>query len=128
MVTKVSSAVTDSFKGKLAGYSEAVTTITVSTSTYNLDLSLGNVFDFTLNASCTFSFTNTPSAGVLQPVTVILRQGSGGNKTATFTNAKYTDGQVVPLSTGVGQVDVMSFFTVDGGSFWFGSFVMANVF
>lgn len=127
MVTKVSSAVTDSFKGKLNGYNEAVTTITVSTTTYNLDVSLGNVFDITLNSSCTFTFTNVPASGVLQPVTVILRQGTGGNKTATFTNAKYTDGQIVPLSTGAGQVDVMSFFTVNGGSFWFGSFVMANV-
>ena len=127
MVTKVTSSVTDSFKGRLTGYTEATTTLTASSSTQNLDLSLGNVFDVTLNISCTFTFTNTPAAGVLQPAMVILRQGTGGNKTATFVNAKYTEGQIVPLSTVAGQVDVLSFFTVDGGSFWFGTFAMANV-
>lgn len=127
MVTRVTSSVTSSFTGRLNGYTEAVTTATVSTSTYNIDLSLSNVFDLTLNTSTTFTFTNPPSSGVLQTVTVILRQGTGGNRTAAFTNARYTDGQIVPLSTGVGQVDVLTFFTVNGGSFWFGTFAMANV-
>jgi hypothetical protein len=127
MVTKVTSSVTDSFKGTLNGYGEKTTTVTVSTSTYNIDLTLSNVFDITLNSSCTFTFINPAPSGTLQPVTVILRQGTGGNKTATFVNAKYTEGQVVPLSTIAGQIDVMSFFTVNGGSFWFGTFAMANV-
>lgn len=127
MVTKVTSNVTTSFTGRLNGYTESVTTATVSTSTYNIDLSLGNVFDLTLNTSTTFTFTNSPASGVMQSATIILRQGTGGSKTATFTNAKYTDGQVVPLSTGAGQIDVMTFFTVNGGSFWFGTFAMANV-
>lgn len=127
MVTKVTSNVTTSFSGRLNGYTEAVTTATVSTSTYNIDLSLSNIFDLTLNSSTTFTFTNPPATGVLQTVTVILRQGTGGNKTATFTGAKYTDGQVVPLSTTAGQIDVLTFFTVNGGSFWFGTFAMANV-
>jgi len=113
---------------RLKAYKEAVTTVgTVSTSTYNIDLSLTNIFDITIGANVTFTFTNPPVSGISQSVTVILRQDATGSRTATFTNAKYSDGVVPTLSTGANQVDVMTFFTVNGGTFWFGTFAMANV-
>jgi hypothetical protein len=109
-------------------YSETVTTVgTVSTSTYNIDLSLSNIFDITLGNNVTFTFTNPPSSGVSKPATIILRQDATGSRLATFTNAKYTDGQLPVLSTGANQIDVLTFFTVNGGSFYFGTFAMANV-
>ncbi len=109
-------------------YSETVTTVgIVSTSTYNIDLSLSNIFDITLGNNVTFTFTNPPASGVSKPATIILRQGAAGNRLATFTNAKYTEGQTPVLSTGANQIDVLTFFTVNGGSFWFGTFAMANV-
>lgn len=113
--------------GKLKAYSEAVTTATVNTSTYNLDTSLTNIFDITLSANVTFTFTNPPSSGTSRSVTVILRQDATGSRTASFTNAKYSDGITPVLSTGANQVDVLTFFTVNGGTFWFGTFAMANV-
>lgn len=116
-----------SLTAKLKAYTEAVTTATVSTSTYNLDLSLTNVFDITLGNNVTFTFTNPPTSGIAQAATVILRQDGTGSRTATFTNAKYSDGIAPTLSTGASQIDVLTFFTVNGGSFWFGTFSMANV-
>jgi len=113
--------------GKLKAYSEAVTTATVSTSTYDLDTSLTNIFDITLGNNVTFTFTNPPASGTSRSVTVILRQDGTGNRTATFTGANYTDGQLPVLSTGANQIDVLTFFTVNGGSFWFGTFAMADV-
>lgn len=114
--------------GRLKAYKEALTTVgTVATSTYNIDLSLTNIFDITLGTNVTFTFTNPPSSGISQSVTVILRQDATGSRTATFTNAKYSDGVVPVLSTGANQVDVMTFFTVNGGTFWFGTLAMANV-
>lgn len=113
--------------GRLRSYTEAVTTATVSTSTYNLDLSLSNIFDITLENNVTFTFTNPPSSGISQSATIILRQGAVGNRTATFTNAYYSDGLAPTLSTGANDIDVLTFFTVNGGSFWFGTFAMANV-
>jgi hypothetical protein len=113
---------------RLKAYKEAVTTVgTVATSTYNIDLSLTNIFDITLGANVTFTFTNPPISGISQSVTVILRQDATGSRTATFTNAKYSDGVAPTLSTGANQVDVLTFFTVNGGTFWFGTFAMANV-
>lgn len=109
-------------------YRETVRTVgSVSTSTYNIDLSLGNIFDITLANNVTFTFTNPPASGNLISCTIILRQDSVGNRTASFTNAKYTDGVAPVLSTGANQVDVLSYVTFNGGTSYFGSFVMANV-
>ena len=113
---------------KLQSYKETVSTIGTVTVNTNIDVSTANIFDVTLGGSpITFTFTNPPSSGTAQPVTVILRQDATGNRLATFTNAKYTDGNLPVLSTGSNQVDVLTFFTVNGGSFWFGTFAMANV-
>jgi hypothetical protein len=112
----------------LQSYQEKVEVVgVVSTSTYNIDLSLANIFDITLGANVTFTFTNPPSSNFSKPTTIILRQGSAGNRTATFTNARYTDGTLPQLSTGINHIDVLTFFTINGGSFWFGTFAMANV-
>lgn len=112
----------------LQSYSETVTTVgAVSASTYNIDLSLSNIFDITLGNNVTFTFTNPPSSGVSKPATIILRQDATGSRLATFTNANYTEGQPPVLSTGANQIDVLTFFTINGGSFYFGTFAMANV-
>jgi hypothetical protein len=112
----------------LQAYSEKVTTVgVVSTSTYNINMSLSNIFDITLGNNVTFTFTNPPPAGTLASVTVILRQDGSGNRTATFTGALYTDGNLPELSTGANNVDMLTYFTVDGGSTYFGTFAMANV-
>lgn len=117
----------DTVTAKLKAYSEAVTTATVSTATYNLDTSLTNIFDITLGNNVTFTFTNPPTSGISRSVTVILRQDATGNRTATFTNAYYSNGLAPTLSTGANDIDVLTFFTVNGGSFWFGTFAMADV-
>jgi len=108
-------------------YRESVQTATVSTSTYNIDLSLGNIFDITLGNNVTFTFTNPPSAGTSASVTIVLRQDATGNRTATFTDALYTDGNPPQLSTGANDIDVLPFFTINGGASYFGTFAMANV-
>jgi len=113
---------------RLESYSESVNVVnSITTTTYTIDLSASNIFDLTLNNNVTFTFSNAPSAGVLRNSTIILRQGSSGNRLATFTGARYTDGITPVLSTGVNQTDVLTFFTVDGGITYFGTFAMANV-
>jgi hypothetical protein len=109
-------------------YTETLVSVgTVSASTYNIDLSLANIFDITLGNNVTFTFTNPPASGISRNVTVILRQDATGSRLATFTNANYTDGVDPILSTGANNIDVLAFFTLNGGSFWFGTFAMANV-
>jgi hypothetical protein len=99
----------------------------VSSGTYDLDLSLSNLFTLTLSSNVTFTFTNPPASDRSKPVTIVLTQGTGGNKTATFTNARYTDGTAPILSTGAGNIDVLTFFTINNGSSYLGTFAMADV-
>ena len=128
VVSALTNPVITSLKGTtFTAYREAVTIATVSASTHNIDLSISNVFKFTLGNNVTFSFTNPPSAGTLASVTVILIQDGSGNRTATFTGAEYSDGLPPTLSTGAGDKDVLTFFTVDGGSPYYGTFAMADV-
>jgi hypothetical protein len=114
--------------GRLKSYKESVTNLsTVTANTASIDLSLSNIFDVTLGNNVTFTFTNPPASGIAQSCTIILRQDVTGNRTATFANSRYTDGSPPVLSTGANQIDVLTFFTVDGGLIYFGAFAMANV-
>jgi hypothetical protein len=110
-------------------YTEKVETIgTIATSTYNIDLSLANIFDLTLGTNVTVTFTNPPAAGTTRPVTLIVRQPAASpGKLLTVTGAQYTDGTAPILSTGANQKDVLSYWSIDGGTTYFGTFAMANV-
>lgn len=113
----------------LQAYSEKVEVVgTIVTPTYNLDLTLANIFDITLDVNTTVTFVNAPPAGFTRPVTLIVRQPSSSpGKTLTVTNAQYTDGTAPILSTGANQKDVLTYWSIDGGSIYFGTFAMANV-
>lgn len=94
----------------------------------NLDLDEANIFDVTLGANnLALTFTNPPAAGFAAGVTLILRQDAVGTRFATFTNAVYTDGIEPLLTTNANAIDVLSFFTTDGGTSYFGSQTMAGV-
>ncbi len=116
----------------IAGFKDLVQVDTVTTTTFNLDMSVANVFDITLSPATgnnvAFTYINIPVSNEPISSTLILRQDATGSRTMTMTNAHYTEGTVPVLSTGANQVDVLSFFTTDGGSYWFGSLSMANVY
>lgn len=112
----------------LRAYKEVVATVgTVSTATYNIDLSLSNIFDITLGNNVTFTFTNPPGSNLAVTVTIVLRQDATGSRTANFNNVLYTDGVKPVLTTTANAVDVLSFFTVNGGTNYFGAQVLANL-
>lgn len=113
----------------LQSYAEKVEVVgTISTSTYNIDLSLANIFDITLGTNVTITFTNPVASGFTKPITLIVRQPSSSpGKTLTVTNAYYTDGVAPILSTGANNIDVLTYWSTNGGSFYFGTFAMANV-
>jgi len=113
---------------RFRAYTEAVNVVTsITSATYNIDLSQGNIFDLTANANITFTFTNPPAAGAMMTSTVIVRQDSVGSRLCTFTNSRYTDSDVPALTTLPNKADVLTFFTVSGGTIYFGSLAMANV-
>jgi len=110
------------------GLSQVVKVIGSVTSNTNIDLDDANIFDLTLGANnITFTFTNPPTSGFAAGATIILRQDGTGTRFATFTNAVYTDGIPPVLTTNANAIDMLSFFTTDGGTSYFGSQTMAAV-
>ena len=110
-----------------AAYRETTVSATVNTPTYDIDLSLANVFQLTLATNVTFTFTNPPTTGTLASATIILKQDAVGGRTAAFVNSKYSDGNIPNLTTAANATDVLTFFTFNGGTSYFGTFAMANV-
>lgn len=98
---------------------EAVATDTDSTATHAFDLSTGTIHRLTLTANCTVSFTNVPTGGF--GVTLILTQDGSGGHTVTWPAAVQWAGGTAPtLTTDASAVDIVTLFTPDSGTTWYG--------
>lgn len=104
------------------GGREDLNTIASSAADPSIDLADGNVVDLTLDDSPTLTFTGAAS-GVACGFTLILRQDGTGGRTVTWPTSVVWPGGVAPtLTSTAAAVDVFTFFTVDNGSTWLGSF------
>ena len=86
-----------------------------SGATKTIDLMAGNKQKLTLTANCTFTFDPEPAG----PCNLILRliQGGSGSYTVTWPADVNSTGNALPtLSTGVGDVDLLSLY-YDGSEF-----------
>lgn len=102
------------------GGGDLLSTVAASGTTETIDLTDGNVHDVTLTANCTFTF-NPVSAGRGRSFTLVLRQDGTGSRLATWPGSVVWAGGVAPtLSTAAASVDVFTFFTLDGGTVWYG--------
>lgn len=129
MAIKISSAtVIDNYERALSKYS----TTTINTTTVNtLNLQTATVWEVTLAASpVIINFSNPPSSGQFFSCMLIIKQDATGGRLLSTVDgigfdAIWTDGQAAVLSTAANAIDVLSFFTVNGGGTWYGSFVGA---
>ena len=86
--------------------------------TDTIDLTLGNVVTATVSTSTqTFTFTNPSASGKSCSFTLILT--NGGSQTVNWPGSVDWAGGSAPTLTTSG-VDVLTFFTVDGGTIWYG--------
>lgn len=102
------------------GGGDVLSTVGASGSTETIDLTDGNVHDITLTANCTLTFASVaPGRG--RSFTLVLRQDGVGSRTVTWPGSVVWPGGVAPtLSTTAGATDVLTFFTLDGGTTWYG--------
>lgn len=90
-----------------------------STAAMTVSIETGVVHKATLNANCTISFDGA-YGGFGSALTLVLVQDGTGSRTVTWTNTKWAGGTAPTLSTAAGAVDILSFFSVDGGTTWYG--------
>lgn len=79
----------------------------------------GNITSLTIN--------NVPSASYCTALTLVLTQGGTGSYTFAWPAAVKWPGGVAPtLTTTVGKADIITLFTHDGGTNWYGLVVGQN--
>jgi hypothetical protein len=95
---------------------EQVGTITAN----DIDLSTGNVFQQTLTADTTFTFSNPPATGTAYGFTLKVTQDSTARTITWPASVDWPSATAPTLSTASGAVDVFVFFTIDGGTTYYG--------
>lgn len=102
------------------GGKETVSTVAASGATETLDLANGNVHDVTLTADCTLTFAGA-TVGVACSFTLLLRQDGTGGWTTTWPGSVVWAGGTAPtLDETASTVAVLTFFSLDGGTVWYG--------
>jgi hypothetical protein len=86
----------------------------------DIDLSLANVFSKTLTADTTFTFSNPPATGTAYGFTLKVTQDSTARTITWPASVDWPSATAPTLSTGSGAVDVFVFFTIDGGTTYYG--------
>lgn len=106
-------------KPVLKDYGETVNAIGgTGGGTQDIDFALGNVVSATVDTSAnTFTFSNPSASGTACSFTLILT--NGGSQTVNWPASVDWAGGTAPTLTASG-VDVLTFFTVDGGTIWYG--------
>jgi hypothetical protein len=107
---------------KLAGCYEDTAAVTPSGGVATLNYANSSVFTLTLTANASLSITNVP-ASEASSVTILVTQ-SGGPWTLTYpANTKWVGGAGgIPDISGSG-VHIITLFTPDGGTTWYGGVV-----
>lgn len=98
--------------------------------TLELDMSDGKrVFKATLTAPVTQLSVMSASGSNLnsQTITMLLTQGTGANKISWPSNVKWSYGREPVLTFTKDSIDVIQFLSIDGGSTWYGSLLMADL-
>jgi hypothetical protein len=103
----------------LSTTTRAVTTVVAASgSTETLDTATAEVFDVTMDANCTFTFSNPAASGTATAFTLVLR----GAFTPTFPASVDWAGSAPSYTT----PSVYVFLTMDGGTTWLGQQVGAG--
>lgn len=110
--------------GSGSGPDTSLNTVAASGSTETIDVSVARTHDITLTADCTLTLTGAVTAEAWF-LTLMLRQdGTGGWDVTWPGSVEWPDTGTAPtLTATAGALDVVTLFTVDGGTTWYGSFV-----
>jgi hypothetical protein len=80
-------------------------------------LSLGSTFTKTISGGTTFTVSNVPTTGYTG--IILLELTNGGSQTIVWWSGMKWSGGAAPTLT-VSGIDVLGFYTTDGGTTWRG--------
>lgn len=102
------------------GIQEESTAVTSSSNAATLNLRDGSVFTHTLSENVTYTFSNPAASGYASSFTLKVTQDSSARTITWPGSVDWAAATAPTLSTGSGDVDVFVFFTVDGGTTYYG--------
>lgn len=102
------------------GFSEEYAAVTSTSNTVSLNLQTANNFSHTLTEDTTVSFTNPAASGKVSAATLRVIQDSSARAITWNAAIKWGAATAPTLSTASGAVDVFVFYTVDGGTTYYG--------
>lgn len=88
--------------------------------TETLDLELAMTHELLLDADCVLTFANPHASGTSSSFVLKVVQDSTARAITWPASVDWVGGTIPTLSTGVGDVDLFTFITFDGGTIWFG--------
>ena len=92
-----------------------------------VDLTQGTVFSATLTGNCTFTLAN-PNAAC--SFTLVLTNDASSGRSVAWSGGSFRfpgGASSLSRSTGANDVDVWVFFTVNGGTTWYGNITMIDM-
>lgn len=122
-LTQASKAVTADANGVVSfdnGTIEEVTSITSSSNAATINLRDGNLFEHDLTENVTYTFSNPASSGRASCFILKVIQGSTARTITWPSSVDWAAATAPTLSTGNDDVDVFGFFTIDGGTTYYG--------
>tara|TARA_R100000773_G_C4218706_1_gene117213 strand:+ start:1736 stop:2185 length:450 start_codon:yes stop_codon:yes gene_type:complete len=110
--------VSDNLASYSKGISENANTLTQSSGTITIDLATGTFFEFTLTENVTgWTFSNVPASGTACAWVIKITQHGSSAKTIAYPSAiKWAVSTDHVMSTATGAIDLISMFTIDGGT------------
>ena len=98
------------------GFSEEYGAVTSSSNAVSINLRTANNFSHTLTENTTISFANPAASGKVSAFTLKVIQASSAKSITWHSSIKWAGDTAPTLSTGNGNVDVFTGYTVDGGT------------
>tara|TARA_R110001599_G_scaffold14114_8_gene62207 strand:+ start:4229 stop:6676 length:2448 start_codon:yes stop_codon:yes gene_type:complete len=122
-LTAASKAVTADANGVITldnGFSEEYAAVTSSSNVVSLNLRTANNFSHDLTENTTISFTNPAASGKVSAATLRIIQGSTARTITWNSSIKWASDTAPTLTTTNDAVDIFVFYTVDGGTTYYG--------
>jgi hypothetical protein len=102
---------------KATSYNESY--VSLSGTTPSVDCEAGNVFALSTTGNTTFTFSNPPASGTA--FGFVLRLTAGGSHTISWPSSVDWPAATAPDAPASGETDILTFFTTDGGTTWYGN-------
>jgi len=108
--------------GLATALAEAVNNIGNTIASQSIDFNLGHLHIMTLAvANTSLTFTNLPVSGQSGSITLEIHQDATGNRLITWPAiVKWASGTAPALSSAASSIDIITLYTSDAGTTWYG--------